>query len=147
MSGTWNAIPRVCASPLDPTAGAPGHFTAPAARLWTTAGIVRRVAELEPTIADRPDANRYEARLGDMLAGFVDYRLVRTRRILIHTEVPTAFGGRGIGAALARHALDDARATGIHVTVKCPFIGAYLKRHPEYADVVAPALAPRSQGG
>jgi hypothetical protein len=132
---------------LNHAAGAPGHLSGPDARLGTTAGIVRRVAEPELTIADRPDANRYEARLGDMLAGFVDYRLVRRRRILIHTEVPTAFGGRGIGAALARHVLEDARATGIQVTVKCPFIGAYLRRHPEYADVVAPALGPRSQGG
>jgi predicted GNAT family acetyltransferase len=102
---------------------------------------------LELTIADCPDANRYEARLGDVLAGFVDYRLVRTRRILLHTEVPPVFEGRGIGAALARHVLEDARTTGIHVTVKCPFILSYLKRHPEFADVLAPVPTPRQPDG
>ncbi len=99
------------------------------------------------TIEDRPEANRYEARLGGDLAGFVDYRAVRARRILLHTEVLPAFGGRGIGAALARHVLDDALASGVHVTVKCPFIEAYLKRHPEYADVLALAPAPRQRDG
>jgi predicted GNAT family acetyltransferase len=105
------------------------------------------VAELELTIANHPDTNRYEARLGDELAGFVEYRLVRTRRILLHTKVPQVFEGRGIGALLARHVLEDARATGIRVTVKCPFIEAYLKRHPEYADVLAPAPIPRQPDG
>jgi predicted GNAT family acetyltransferase len=101
------------------------------------------VDEPELTIADRPDANRYEARLGGELAGFVEYRLAGTRRILLHTEVPPAFGGRGIGAALARHILDEARAAGFRVTVKCPFILAYLARHPDEADVVTPPPAPR----
>lgn len=101
--------------------------------------------EPQLTITDHPEANRFEARLAGELAGFVDYRLVRTRRILLHTEVPEAFGGRGIGAALARHVLDDARASGILVTVKCPFIRAFLERHPEYADAEAPPLLPRSR--
>lgn len=98
-------------------------------------------------IADAPDARRYEARIGGELAGFVDYRLAGTRRILLHTEVPPAFGGRGIGAALARHILDEARATGFRVTVKCPFIAAYLARHPEDADLATPAPAPRPGDG
>lgn len=99
------------------------------------------------TIADAPDARRYEARIGEELAGFVDYRLAGTRRILLHTEVPLAFGGRGIGAALARHILDEARTGGHRVTVKCPFIQAYLARHPEYADLVTPAPAPSTGDG
>lgn len=95
-------------------------------------------------IADAPDARRYEARVGAELAGFVTYRLAGSRRILLHTEVRPAFGGQGIGAALARHILDEARAAGFLVTVKCPFIQAYLLRHPEDADVVAamPPLRP-----
>lgn len=91
------------------------------------------------TITDDPDLRRYEARLGDELAGFVEYRRVAGgRRILLHTEVPPAFGGRGIGAALARHILDAARADGTRVTVKCPFIRSWLDRHPEYRDHVTP---------
>jgi predicted GNAT family acetyltransferase len=94
----------------------------------------------DPTlpIVDRPEARRFEARLGSELAGFLEYRLAGTRRILIHTEVLPAFGGRGIGAALARHALDEAQAAGTRVTPKCPFVRAWLERHPEYASIVTP---------
>jgi hypothetical protein len=97
------------------------------------------------TIADRAAENRYEAHLGDELAGFLEYRLAGTRRILIHTEVLPAFGGRGIGAALARHALDEAQAAGTRVTPKCPFVRAWLEHHPEYASIVTPE-PPRHDG-
>ena len=108
--------------------------------------MLRDVTARDLTIADAPGARRYEARIDGELAGFVDYRLAGTRRILLHTEVPPALGGRGIGAALARHILDEARAAGARVTVKCPFIQAYLVRHPEYTDIVtsAPTPAPGS---
>lgn len=91
-----------------------------------------------PTIVDNPAARRYEARVDGELAGFLEYRLAGTRRILLHTETLEAFGGRGIGGAMARHALDAARAAGTRATVKCPFIRTWLERHPEYASVVTP---------
>jgi hypothetical protein len=97
------------------------------------------------TIADQVDANRYEAHVGNELAGFLEYRLAGTRRILIHTDVLPAFGGRGIGAALARHALDEALAAGARVTPKCPFVRTWLERHPEYAAIVTPE--PRRREG
>lgn len=89
----------------------------------------------ELTISDEVVAQRYEARFDGDLAGFLEYRLVGARRILVHTEVLEAFAGRGVGTALARHALDVARAAGTRVTVKCPFINAWLERHPEYAGM------------
>ncbi|MCZ0733750.1 GNAT family N-acetyltransferase [Phreatobacter sp. AB_2022a] len=55
----------------------------------------------------------------------------------VHTVVPEALGGRGVGSALARGALDDARAQGLKVVPQCPFIAGYIKKHPEYADLVA----------
>lgn len=100
-----------------------------------------------PVISDRVDAARYEARVDGELAGFVEYRLAGTRRILLHTEVLPAFEGRGIGSALARHILDAARASGARVTVKCPFIRTWLARHPEYIDVVTPDPVVRPPGG
>ena len=92
----------------------------------------------EPTIVDRPEALRYEALLDGVVAGFLEYRLAGTRRILVHTEVPPAFAGRGIGAALARHVVEEARAAGVRVTVRCPFIRTWLGRHPEFLDVLTP---------
>ncbi len=55
----------------------------------------------------------------------------------MHTEVPTALNGRGIGSALVRGELDIARAQGLKVEARCPFVAAYIAKHPEYADLPA----------
>ena len=89
------------------------------------------------TIEDVPAAHRYEAHLGDELAGWVDYRRVRDRLVAIHTEVPEAFGGRGIASALVRRVIADARAQGLRITPRCPFFQAHFERHPEDGDLVA----------
>ena len=52
-----------------------------------------------------------------------------------HTEVPEALSGRGIGSKLAKGALDAARAQKLKVIAKCPFIAAYIGKHPEYRDL------------
>lgn len=83
-------------------------------------------------------AHRYEAWVGDDLAGFITYRLEPGRVVLVHTETETGFEGHGIGGALAAFALDDARARGLSVTPFCPFVASYIRHHPEYADLVAP---------
>ena len=86
-------------------------------------------------IVDVPEARRYEARFGDVLAGWVDYGRVRMRLVALHTEVLPEFGGRGIGSALVRYVLDDARASGFKVTPRCPLFRAHFERHPEDGDV------------
>jgi len=91
----------------------------------------------ELTITDVPEARRYEARIGDELAGWVDYGRIRSRIVAIHTEVLPQFGGRGIASALVRRVLDDARAAGMTVTPRCPFFVAHFERHPEDADLIA----------
>jgi len=95
----------------------------------------REPAEL--TIEDVPAAHRYEAHLGDELAGWVDYRRVRDRLVAIHTEVPEEFGGRGIASALVRRVIADARATATRITPRCPFFVSHFERHPEDRDLVA----------
>jgi len=78
---------------------------------------------------------RYELAVGDATA-IVTYDLRGDQIVLQHTEVPECLSGQGIGSALARGALDDARAHGLKVVPECPFIASYLKRHPEYQDIV-----------
>jgi predicted GNAT family acetyltransferase len=95
--------------------------------------------ELE--IVDVPEANRYEARLGGELAGWVDYRRVRDRLVAIHTEVPPAFGGRGIASQLVKRVIADVRAAGGYITPRCPFFVAHFERHPADRDIVK--LSPR----
>lgn len=90
----------------------------------------------EVLVHDNQVAQRYEARLDGTVVGYLDYRDRNGRRFLVHTEVDPALGGRGIGSRLAAGALSDARARNLPVVPRCPFVRAYLERHPEYADLV-----------
>ena len=87
-------------------------------------------------IEDAPDRDRYEARLDGALAGTLEYLRKRGHIALIHTEVLPAFEGRGIGSALVRFALDDARRREERVIAKCPYVLSYLDRHPGDQDIV-----------
>lgn len=91
---------------------------------------------MDATIADADAEQRYEARLQADLAGFLDYVVKHDRIALIHTEVLPAYQGRRIGELLARFALDDARRRGLRVIVTCPYVRAYVERHPETHDIV-----------
>jgi predicted GNAT family acetyltransferase len=95
----------------------------------------------ELVVADHPEADRYEARLGDRVAAFSVYRRIGDRVVFLHTETDPEFEGRGIGSRLVRGALDDVRARGLRVTAKCPFVSAWLRRHPEYADLTRTSSA------
>lgn len=89
------------------------------------------------TVSNNSDAARYEVNLDGAPAGFAAYRLRDNRVIFTHTEVDSAFEGHGLGSALARGALDDVRERGLRAVPLCPFIAAYIERHPEYQDLVA----------
>ncbi|WSG09497.1 N-acetyltransferase [Micromonospora sp. NBC_01739] len=54
----------------------------------------------------------------------------------VHTEVSPEYEGRGVGAALARAALDEARTANLRVLATCPFIAGWIARHPEYQDLL-----------
>jgi predicted GNAT family acetyltransferase len=64
------------------------------------------------------------------------YKLADGVITFTHTEVPQALAGRGIGSALARGALDWARVQGFKVVPQCPFVKAYIDKHPDYADLL-----------
>jgi len=84
--------------------------------------------------------NRYEAYVDGELAGEAYYELDDKRIVFTHTEVDDAFEGHGVGSALARFALDDVRAQGTRrVVPRCPFIKAWIDKHPDYDDLVHPA--------
>jgi predicted GNAT family acetyltransferase len=91
-------------------------------------------------VTDNPEEQRYEAKVGGQLAGFAAYRPHgEDVLVLTHTEVDPAYEGQGVGGALARGALDDVRARGgRRVVALCPFIGAWVARHPDYQDLLAP---------
>jgi len=65
-----------------------------------------------------------------------EYRRRNGTIVFTHTEVPLQLEGKGIGNALAKSALDYARSEGLRVVPRCRFIAAFIKRHPEYQDLV-----------
>ena len=87
-------------------------------------------------VADAPERKRFEVTVDGELAGFLVYRSRKGLLALIHTEVEDRFKGRGLGGRLARFALEKARADGLAVLPFCPFVNEWLKRHPEYVDLV-----------
>jgi hypothetical protein len=72
----------------------------------------------------------------DGQTAFLEYNLAGNVLQLIHTEVPSALQGIGLASELAQSALDWARERGLKVDVVCESVAAYIKRHPEYADLV-----------
>ncbi|HEY2877140.1 GNAT family N-acetyltransferase [Nocardioides sp.] len=87
-------------------------------------------------VRDNPEQRRFEAYVDGKLAGFSAYDLTDGGIMILHTEVDDAFEGQGVGSALARQMLDLIRADGeLKVTVLCPFVNAWLRRHPDYQDL------------
>ena len=92
-----------------------------------------------PEITNNEAEHRYEARIDGALAGFAEYQLTDELIVFTHTEVDPAFEGRGVGGALARGALDEvAQDDSLRVVPRCPFIKAWIARHPDYAALVRP---------
>lgn len=88
-------------------------------------------------IRHEPEARRFAADI-DGAAAYITYREVDGRILdLNHTFVPPALRGGGIASQLTAHALRFARAEGRRVVPSCPFVAAYVQRHPEYRPLLA----------
>jgi len=90
-------------------------------------------------------AGRFEIRDGGATA-FLEYRQRPGEIFLIHTEVPEELNGHGFGGLLAHTALEYARSHNLRAIPNCPFVAAYIKRHPEYMDLVSPAQPAKPSG-
>ncbi|HSA52124.1 MAG TPA: GNAT family N-acetyltransferase [Yinghuangia sp.] len=92
-------------------------------------------------VADNPAKSRFEVTSGDQgteLAGFAEYFLSEAdgEIAFIHTEIDPKFGGQGLGGILAQAALDAVRERGLAVLPYCPFIRGWIRKHPEYTNLV-----------
>jgi uncharacterized protein len=96
------------------------------------------VTEVTEAVRDNPARQRYELDTPGGLA-FVNYRRAGSVVTMLHAEVPAAVRGRGVGSRLARGALDLVRAQGETVIPRCPFVVAYIHRHPDVQDLLAEA--------
>ena len=95
-------------------------------------------------ISHQPEKSRYQATVGGEVAGFAQYQLTDEIIVFTHTEVDPAYEGRGVGSALAAFALADVEADGRRQVLPiCPFIKAWIGRHPDYHHLMYGA--PRSR--
>jgi hypothetical protein len=91
-----------------------------------------------------PDAVRHDAEAQRYLleieghTAFAEYRRVGEAVMFTHTEVPATLEGRGVGGALVAGAIDRVRHDGRQIIPLCPFVLAYMRRHPDTHDLLAP---------
>ena len=82
-------------------------------------------------VRDNPEELRYEILRDGELLGEILYRTRPGAVVLVHTEVEPSAEGQGVGGRLVAGALEDIRSRGLRVVPVCPFVAAYIRRHPE----------------
>jgi predicted GNAT family acetyltransferase len=91
---------------------------------------------LPSEVRDNKDQHRFELAV-DGRTAFSQYKLSPGVITFMHTEVPKELEGHGVGSSLVRGELEAVRAQGLKVVAKCPFVAAYIKKHPEFQDLLA----------
>lgn len=86
-------------------------------------------------VKNNESKNRFEAEVDGHVA-VADYELASGKITFTHTGVPKELGGRGVGSALIKGALDHARSRKLRVVPLCSFVAGYIEKNPEYADLV-----------
>jgi len=82
------------------------------------------------------DAQRFEAIVGN-LRSLITYRRSPGRITFLHTEVPPPLEGQGLAAKLVRTALEYAREQKLQVVPLCPYVSSFIRKHPEFHDLVS----------
>jgi predicted GNAT family acetyltransferase len=86
-------------------------------------------------VVDNPRLSRFELDVEGQIA-FAAYQLAPGRLIVTHVETPPSLRGRGVASAVARKVLESARQRGLAVTPRCRFMAAYVRSHPDAAEIV-----------
>ncbi|THG33397.1 GNAT family N-acetyltransferase [Naasia lichenicola] len=89
----------------------------------------------DSTVRFDADTNRYIIELGGAYAGFSQVVLRNDQVVFIHTVIDEKFEGHGLGSRLIKAALEDVRDKGKRIVAVCPFVTAYLTKHPEWASL------------
>ncbi|MCI0425544.1 MAG: N-acetyltransferase [Actinobacteria bacterium] len=93
---------------------------------------------MDPDHVVRHDADnhRYVVEVDGQVVGFTEYHLRGGRHFFVHTEIDPEHEGRGLATSLVREALDDVRSHGGSVVPLCPYVAAFIRRHPDYEDLI-----------
>ncbi len=87
-------------------------------------------------VIDNVERSRFELEEQGLVA-FADYRLQGAKMAIPHVEAPPALRGTGTAGRLMAGVLDQIRSRGLKVVPHCPYAAAFIRRHPEYQDLVA----------
>jgi predicted GNAT family acetyltransferase len=98
------------------------------------------VAQMPPVVVDNPSERRFEVHLDGEVVGRAHFLPAGDSVIVSHTEVDEGHEGEGLGSLLVRETLERIRASGKSVIPTCPFTAAYIRRHPEFVDLVEESL-------
>jgi uncharacterized protein len=93
-----------------------------------------------PQVVDDPARSRFKVEADGQVAELV-YQLDGDRLVLVHTGVPAALEGRGIGSKLVAAAIAEAKRRDLTIVPLCPFVKGWLRRHPDAAATVPIAEA------
>lgn len=88
------------------------------------------------TVRDNRAEQEFELSVGRHRA-VAAYQMEGDTIVFTHTLVPGAVAGHGVASKLIRAALDSARDRGLKVVSQCPFVTAYIAKHPEYRALLA----------
>lgn len=91
---------------------------------------------MDTTVIELPEQNRYVIQAAGEQVGVMDYQFDGTALALLHVETDPAHSGQGLAGELTRVILDTARERGHAVLPFCPYVSAWIRKHPEYADLV-----------
>jgi predicted GNAT family acetyltransferase len=112
------------------------HVLAASAPGTPTAGAPVEVVMAQARVVDNGAAQRFELTVGGELVGEADYEVQDGTMLITHVGVQPRYEGHGLGSQLTRAALDAARERGLDVVPICSFARSYVRRNPEYADLV-----------
>lgn len=95
----------------------------------------KETSKQELDITHNKEAKRFETSIDDQ-TGYISYQERGDTLVYDHTIVPQSLGGRGVGSALVKHALDYAHENNKKVVPQCSFVSSYINKHPDYQDLV-----------
>ena len=94
------------------------------------------MSQPEIRVHDDPKRGAFIIEVDGVEAGLAEYHLRGDLQFFVHTEIGDDYEGKGLGQVLVRTALDEVRGTGRRIVPACPFVDAFIRRHPEYGDMV-----------
>lgn len=91
-------------------------------------------------LINNKEKKRYEFQIDEHIAVIEYIKSAKGEVFLTHTQVPSELEGKGIGSSLVLKVLQDIEKQGLRVVPLCPFVAAYIKRHPEWKKLVSEGI-------